>query len=302
MLIAGLILFLFGLKLMHVLPEFKIFGWMNRSLHLPDFSQKLRAKLPRGLHGLLFGALFGLSWTPCVGPILGGVLTYVASKEATPFASAMMLLPFALGIGLPILVIAWAADRVTPFLNRLKRHLGKIEYAVGFGLAFFGLYVANQGRMLSVESVRASEDGSAIVTAVDHKGSSLVLNSESRSLARLVFFYSSTCPICHVMEEYLPALEEDCSRENFELIRVNVDQPQNSFAARSFNVKAVPTTSILNDRGDEVVHLVGYQTQSRLLDALRTTSKLSCKAALPLFPKGTEPVMNSQCGGAADPC
>jgi len=299
---AGIIIFLFGLKLAHSLPHLKIFEWMNRSLHVPDFTRRLSPRLPKGLNAFLFGSIFGLSWTPCVGPILGGVLTYVASKEATAFASAMMLLPFALGIGVPVIIVAWSSDKIAPHLKRLTRHLNKIEIAVGLGLAIFGLHVANQGRIQSIAAVRAAEDGTTAVTAVNDHGAMLVLNSESKSPARVVFFYSEGCPICHQMEEYLPELEADCSKENFELVRINVDRPENGFAARSFNVRAVPTLSILNDRGDETVHLVGYQTRARLLEALRTTSKLACKAVLPSLPKDRGIPMNSQCTGVTNSC
>lgn len=87
---ASLILGLFGLKMLGLIQSKGILSRLNRSWILPDYSKKF----PRSLNGLIFGLIFGIGWTPCVGPILGGVLTYVASRESSGVRGAMMLLFF----------------------------------------------------------------------------------------------------------------------------------------------------------------------------------------------------------------
>lgn len=296
MMLAGLMLVIFGIKMAKVFPieNFKIFEVLSKSFHLPNFALQLKKKVPAGIHGLLFGSLFGLSWTPCVGPILGGVLTYVASQESTPTQGALLLLPFALGIGIPIIIFAWGSQLFTPWLNRLKPYLPKIESAIGLGLFAFGVWIINQGRMIAPPTLSAQN--SQEITAKDDHGKTIVLNSQSKQQTRVLFFYSEHCPICKAMEEFLPDFEKHCETENFEIFKINVNRIENFAAAQLYHVKAVPTISILNHQGDEVVHLVGYQSQSRLLDAVRTTSQLACKNVAPHSPSiKTHPAPQSTC-------
>lgn len=269
--IGGVILALFGLKMMGVIKPAKYFQWMNRSLQLPGFMKRL----PGGLHGFVFGLVFGLSWTPCVGPVLGGVLTYVASQERSPAEGALLLSMFSLGISLPLFAVAAASNYVGPFLNRFKGHLPKLEYAVGIGVFVFGIYMVNQGR-LQIPAVSGSGQNQ-VVEAVTDSGEVIDLFAEDQDVSRMVFFYSNNCPVCQAMKSYLPEFEESCTSERFRFHRVNVDQAENSPAASYFNVKAVPTVSVLNEKGDEVVHLVGYQTQGRLREAARTMSQTECQ-------------------------
>ncbi|MCM2322802.1 MAG: sulfite exporter TauE/SafE family protein [Oligoflexia bacterium] len=269
--IAGLVLALFGLRMMGLIDTRRFFAWMERSVHLPDFSRRI----PRGLHGLLFGALFGLSWTPCVGPVLGGILTYVASQERTLLEGAALLFSFALGIALPLVAIALASERMTPLLGRLKKFLPRIEYATGLGVFVFAVVILNQARMESPNLFKHAPD--KVVGAVSDSGKFVGLGEETANVGRMVFFYSENCPVCHAMDAYLPGFERNCASDNLEVIRVNIDRRENQGAARRFAIKAVPTVSILNDQGVEIAHLVGYQMESRLRDAAKRVTGLVCR-------------------------
>jgi thioredoxin-like negative regulator of GroEL len=90
------------------------------------------------------------------------------------------------------------------------------------------------------------------------------------------------------MQTYLPDFEKSCSSSHFELVRINVDLPQNQKAASHFGVRAVPTISVLNDKGAELVHLVGFQTPSRLREAARTVTQLACAKQELLTPSAGE--------------
>lgn len=267
--VGGALLALFGLRMMGALGESKLASWLTRSFHLPMFA----SRLPKGLQGLVFGALFGLSWTPCVGPVLGGVLTYVASQEASPAQGAVLLGAFALGISLPLIALAVGYEYVSPALGRMKRFLPRIEYAAGLGLFVFGVFVLSQVRLQDF-SLRSAPTES--IAAVDSRHNPVRLDEGKPNSTRMVFFYSENCPICHQMERYLPEFEKSCTSSHFELVRINVDLPENSRVASHFGIRAVPTTALLTDRGAEVVRLVGYQTQSRLRDAARTVTKVEC--------------------------
>ncbi|HET9239068.1 MAG TPA: cytochrome c biogenesis protein CcdA [Oligoflexus sp.] len=65
---------------------------------------------------------FGLSWTPCVGTILGGVLTYVASQGRSLAEGTLLLGTFSLGIVLPLLIVAIVTDVFLPRLRAFSRY------------------------------------------------------------------------------------------------------------------------------------------------------------------------------------
>jgi cytochrome c-type biogenesis protein len=222
--------------------------------------------------------------------VLGGVLTYVASQEATPIQGAALLSAFALGISLPLLAIAIASDHVLPLLNRLKRLLPKIEYAAGLGLFIFGIYVLSQAR-LNDFLIRTQPN--RIIAAIDYRGKQTRLDQGEPGTSRMVFFYSQHCPVCHAMEKFLPEFERTCSSKDFELIRINVDWAENSDASHHFGVRAVPTISFLNHKGAELVHLVGYQTQGRLREAARTATQVACAKNNSLAPSEIEKALDS---------
>lgn len=81
---------------------------------------------PRSLAGAyVIGAGFGFGWTPCIGPILGGVLAMAAIQQ-TVWAGVGLLVVYSLGLGIPFLIAAIAAERV----NRGIRRFGRLYRAV----------------------------------------------------------------------------------------------------------------------------------------------------------------------------
>ena len=92
------------------------------------------------LGAYVVGLAFAFGWTPCVGPVLAGVLTLAASGDSI-VQGALLLLAYALGIGVPFLL---AAAFVTPFLrfvSRFRRHYRAVELAVGGLLVVTGVMV-----------------------------------------------------------------------------------------------------------------------------------------------------------------
>lgn len=267
---VGIILLLFGIKMMGVMPLQKYFRWMNSSISAPSFIKRL----PGGLHGLVFGLLFGLSWTPCVGPVLGGVLTYVASRELAPMNGALLLSVFSLGISLPLFAIAIGSEYVTPFLDRLKYHSTKVEYVVGIGLFVFGFYVLNQARLEAFPVF--SSGGQQKVSVVTDENKEIELLTDQNDYSKMIFFHTETCPVCNRMKEFLPEFKESCTSQQLHFHRVDVGRSENRPAATHFNIRAVPTVSVINEKGHEVLHLVGYQPESRLREAAVKVSGLAC--------------------------
>ncbi len=129
--IAGLVLIVFGL---HVAGVLRI-GFLN---YEKRFHARARPVSPLGAYAV--GLAFAFGWTPCVGPVLAGVLTIAAASDSVA-EGALLLFVYALGIGVPFLI---AAAFVTPFLGfvqRFRRHLRAVEIAMGALLVVTGVMV-----------------------------------------------------------------------------------------------------------------------------------------------------------------
>lgn len=109
----------------------------------PSFGDRLGGRIVATNGGWLaslgLGAIFALGWTPCIGLILGGILT-MAATSGTVAQGTILLIAYCLGLGLPFVAIALAYDRAPRLLRPLVRH-GKTVALVG-GLLVVGIGVA----------------------------------------------------------------------------------------------------------------------------------------------------------------
>ena len=78
------------------------------------------------------GAIFAIGWTPCVGVILGGILTMAATSGSTA-AGAVLLVAYTAGLGIPFLLIATVYDRAPRLLGPILRR-GQLVSAIGGAL------------------------------------------------------------------------------------------------------------------------------------------------------------------------
>jgi cytochrome c-type biogenesis protein len=93
----------------------------------------------RGAAGaLLMGAAFGIGWTPCVGAILGAILT-LASQSDTLWLGTLLLLAYSLGLGVPFILVALGIKRAFGLLGAVKRRLRTVELASGALLVATGV-------------------------------------------------------------------------------------------------------------------------------------------------------------------
>lgn len=103
------------------------------------------------LRSFAIGGAFSLSWTACIGPILGGILA-LASTRATAWQGAYLLGVYSLGLGLPFLAVGIAFDSLVPALKRLQRYTGALQIASGLLLIAVGILVLT-GKILWVSSL-----------------------------------------------------------------------------------------------------------------------------------------------------
>jgi cytochrome c-type biogenesis protein len=93
----------------------------------------------RGVLGaLLMGAAFGIGWTPCVGAILGAILT-LASQSETLLSGTLMLFVYSLGLGVPFVLVALGIERMVGPLARVRQRLHAIELTSGGLLVVMGI-------------------------------------------------------------------------------------------------------------------------------------------------------------------
>ncbi|MFH1826134.1 MAG: cytochrome c biogenesis CcdA family protein [bacterium] len=126
---GGFLLILLGLYLMGYLKL--SFLSMERKITL--------ANKPAGYLGtIIIGMVFALAWTPCIGPILAGILV-LASQAQSIGQGVLLLIAFSLGLGLPMLIVAIAVNYSLTMLKKIENYLGVIHSASGLLLIIVGL-------------------------------------------------------------------------------------------------------------------------------------------------------------------
>jgi cytochrome c-type biogenesis protein len=109
---------------------------------IPGLQRDIRIhKVPRmGLAGApVLGAIFGLGWTPCIGPTLSGVLVVAASTGGTAARGFLLVLVYCLGLGVPFLLIALGARWTVRTNGWLRRHARAVQLTGGALLFVVGV-------------------------------------------------------------------------------------------------------------------------------------------------------------------
>ncbi len=129
--IAGIIVIVFGL---HMTGIFKI-PFLNYEKRFHTQGKRL------GLLGaFLVGLAFAFGWTPCIGPILAGILV-VASQQETVGQGIILLTSYSLGLGIPFILTGLSVTAFFSLFNRFKRHLHTVEIVGGILLVIVGVLI-----------------------------------------------------------------------------------------------------------------------------------------------------------------
>jgi cytochrome c-type biogenesis protein len=127
--IAGIFIIIMGLNFLGV---FKL-GFLSQEARYQQESK------PVGLLGAYaIGLAFAFGWTPCIGPVLGAILSIAASTESVS-KGAELLLVYSLGLGIPFLVAAAGINGFLKFFARFKSRLGLVEKTMGGLLVITGV-------------------------------------------------------------------------------------------------------------------------------------------------------------------
>ena len=128
--VSGLIVVFFGLNFMGVIQ-----------LNLFKGSARMQTGNLGFFSSVLFGVIFSVGWTPCVGAFLGSALM-LASQQGHILEGTLMLLTYSLGLGIPFLLSAVLIDQLKGAFNFIKRHYTLINYICGGLLILIGILMA----------------------------------------------------------------------------------------------------------------------------------------------------------------
>ena len=128
--IGGILLIIFGLHVMGVIS-------------IPLFNQQKRLEYGQGqapsyVRSGIIGMTFAAGWTPCIGPILGVILTLGLSSQNVSLAT-LYLFVYSMGLAIPFLVTAWMLTAATSRLKKLNRFLPVIERVSGAFIIIVGV-------------------------------------------------------------------------------------------------------------------------------------------------------------------
>lgn len=133
--VGGVIIIVLGLHLAGVLRIGRFMG--ERRIHLHD--------KPVGYVGTVgVGAAFAAGWTPCIGPVLGGILTFAAVQE-TLWSGVGLLFVYSMGLAIPFMLTALALDVFLRSFGSFRRFLPTVQVASGILLLVLGVLLITGG-------------------------------------------------------------------------------------------------------------------------------------------------------------
>ncbi len=130
---AAILLLAFGLLMVWPAPfEFlaaRLGGFSGSSTSLPSHGV---------IGGFVLGTTLGVVWTPCAGPVLGSILTIVATSKDAAWTS-LQLVVYAIGAAIPMLAIAYGGQAVTTRIRRIARVAPRLQQGFGFVVIAFAI-------------------------------------------------------------------------------------------------------------------------------------------------------------------
>ena len=128
---GGIIIIIFGIHFMQV-------------IQIPFLNREMRYQIENYRPGIVGSYIIGLSfafgWTPCIGPILGSVLSIAASSETVTYGVVLLML-YSAGLGIPFLLAAYAINGFMKFLSKIRNYIRSIEIFTGLLLIIFGILI-----------------------------------------------------------------------------------------------------------------------------------------------------------------
>ena len=129
--LAGLVIIFFGIYMM---------GFIRPHFLYKEARFQIKDKRFGYVGASLIGASFAFGWTPCIGPILAGILTYAGTLENVN-QGVFLLFFYSMGLGIPFLLTAIGINKFWRFFNRIKKYMRLLEVTSGAIMVILGFMI-----------------------------------------------------------------------------------------------------------------------------------------------------------------
>lgn len=211
--IAGLIIVFFGFSL-----------YKGEGINLPILKLPILKKPASFFSCFIFGLGSGLVISPCVFPVLGAILIYVAASRNFLYG-ALVLFSFAYGMGL-LLIIAGTFSSFLALLPKSGRWMQAVKRVFAAMLMVLGLYfIASATRQLvyAQEAIRDLQP-EVDFTLYDIEGNAVTLSEFRGEKSIVLFFWTTWCPHCPPEFRYLKEAYPLLSENKIEVLAVNIQE------------------------------------------------------------------------------
>ena len=246
--IGGIVIIIFGL---HLIGLIKI-KWLYRD------TRQFSSEKPRGVLGsLTLGIAFAAGWTPCIGPILGGIMGLAATTGG--WKGGLVLATFySAGLAVPFLITGLGINKFLGFYSRFRQHLHKVEIVSGIVLILIGGLIAsgysswlsssrlasmlpNLESLLKVKPPQGSAlpaAGSKFQPAPEVEFQTLDAQpfhlTSLRGQVVLLNFWATWCIPCRAEIPEFNAMQKDFQARGFSMVGASVSPVDTADAIRSF--------------------------------------------------------------------
>ncbi len=299
--LGGILVLLLGLRFL---------GYLNLPF-LEGGSAGGMARLKTRFHYVnvfLLGLFFAFAWTPCIGSVLGAVLTYTSLKSTDPLVGVGYLSAYSMGFAVPLLVIAAVAGPALTALKKARRFIPVFEKTTGILMVAAGLLLATD-QFSIVDRALTSQPSPAALDAIAPEGANATATGiegglegpatatfapagtgESCGAAgasqcdlalepgrpAMLKFFSPNCPVCRQMIPTIGLLKNECSSRDVEFREIDISTPEGRILARTYGVRGIPMFVFIDAAGEEVSRLVGLQPLSALENAMGVLTGEAC--------------------------
>jgi cytochrome c-type biogenesis protein len=245
---GGIVIIVFGLHLIGLL----------KIKYLYKDTRQFSSEKPRGVLGsLTLGIAFAAGWTPCIGPILGGIMALAATSGG--WKGGFVLATFySAGLAVPFLLTGLGINKFLSFYSKFRRHLHKVEVVSGVVLILIGLLIATgyssllassrlAGMLPNLEALlkvapaappMPAPGNSRFAPAPDVEFEALdgkpIRLSSLRGRVVLLNFWATWCQPCRAEIPEFNALQRDLEPKGLSVVGVSVSPVDTSDSIRSF--------------------------------------------------------------------
>lgn len=125
-------------------------------------------------------------------------------------------------------------------------------------------------------SVMGMPPNPALLTFKTSQGTTQSFGDKSAGKYRLVFWYSNFCPPCYAMKSFLGKLEKDCNAEDFEIVRVNINESENAPTLKALNIRGTPSLSLWSSKDEYLALATGFRGEDQVRDLIKKTPTQKC--------------------------